>query len=309
MMFFSPRIFGRRIRKTAKKLSLRRRHLRLTSNDQVRARRLKSLIIGLLVKIRITDKAKSVERFEDNNNDGDDDGSESGEQQRSDGERENLMRALKCCIAYYLSIITYEDEDHDFTPSHQRTISSFSPSQCNTEFRFLSAHLELLVSLLKFPDECILNNGIKMRGEEVLLRGLYELASGEMKHKVASHFGRDGTAQSRAFLYFINHIYDNFKHLVTDNLSWWFRNGFIKESASAIEAKSGVVLEEREKVGVFIDCNCEPTTRVGGGPADDGANSARWNPAIQRSFYNSWKSVDGLKHQTVNSAHGFCVDM
>jgi hypothetical protein len=35
----------------------------------------------------------------------------------------------------------------------------------------------------------------------------------------------------------------------------------------------------------------------------------RWSENIQRSFYNAWKSNHGLKHQTVDNALGFTVDM
>jgi hypothetical protein len=43
-----------------------------------------------------------------------------------------------------------------------------------------------------------------MSGEEVFLRGLYELVSGETKHNISRNvFGRDWSAQSRAFKYFI----------------------------------------------------------------------------------------------------------
>ena len=48
-------------------------------------------------------------------------------------------------------------------------------------------------------------------------------------------------------------------------------------------------------VAFFIDCNCLATSRVGGGPTEDGANARRWHPDIQRAFYNGWKSVHGLK--------------
>ena len=50
--------------------------------------------------------------------------------------------------------------------------------------------------------------------------------------------------------------------------------------------------------GYFIDCKCSPTSVVGGGPAEDGANAARWDVEVNRAFYNGWKSVHGLKHQT-----------
>lgn len=71
--------------------------------------------------------------------------------------------------------------------------------------------------------------------------------------------------------------------MVTDNLAWWFRNGFVKESAEAIESKMhsyGYDVEEEHssRVAFFIDCNCLEILRVGGGPSEDGANSGRWGP-------------------------------
>ena len=52
------------------------------------------------------------------------------------------------------------------------------------------------------------------------------------------------------------------------------------------------------RAGYFIDCKCSPTSVVGGGPAEDGVNAARWDVEVNRAFYNGWKSVHGLKHQT-----------
>jgi len=40
--------------------------------------------------------------------------------------------------------------------------------------------------------------------------------------------------------YFINHVYNNFHHLVTDNLPWWFQCGLMERSAVAIDGKLGV---------------------------------------------------------------------
>jgi hypothetical protein len=101
-------------------------------------------------------------------------------------------------------------------------------------------------------------------------------------------------------------MYTNYKHLVTDSLPWWHRNGFTKASADAIWAKmqsSGFQPAAEELLslklpGYFIDCKCSPTSVVGGGPAEDGANAARWDVDVNRAFYNGWKSVHGLKHQT-----------
>ena len=91
-----------------------------------------------------------------------------------------------------------------------------------------------------------------------------------------------------------------------DNLFWWHRNGFFKKSAEAIGKKMGVV---GNLVAHFIDCNCQETSIPGGGPAEGGANAARWDDDIQRAFYNGWKSIHGIKHQTIENAFGFCEDL
>jgi hypothetical protein len=40
-----------------------------------------------------------------------------------------------------------------------------------------------------------------------------------------------------------------------------------------------------------------------------GPDAARWCPLIQKAFYNGWKSIHGLKHQTVDCAYGMTIDM
>ena len=35
----------------------------------------------------------------------------------------------------------------------------------------------------------------------------------------------------------------------------------------------------------------------------------RWDNDIQRAFYNGWKSIQGIEHQPVENAFGFCEDM
>jgi hypothetical protein len=62
-------------------------------------------------------------------------------------------------------------------------------------------------------------------------------------------------------------------------------------------------------VGYFIECNCEECSATGGGPAEEGEDAPRWDDEIQRAFYNGWKSIHGLKHQTLVIAHGITVDL
>jgi len=225
-------------------------------------------------------------------------------------EREDLNHMLDAVVMKYLSIKVVEDDGMEQCGRYNRTIESFSPSDCKIFFEFKKKDLFRLFHLLQFPDTCRFDNRSSMSGEEVFLRGLYELVSGETKHNISRNvFGRDWSAQSRAFTYFVTHIYETFKHLLTDNLHWWYRNGFFESSADAIGKKMGIDAEDKNMIAHFIDCNCLETCRVGGGPAEDGCNSARWDPLVQRAYYNGWKHHNGLKHQTVDNAYGFTVDL
>ena len=62
---------------------------------------------------------------------------------------------------------------------YDRTIDSFSESQCWNFFECRKEDLYRLLRELKFPTTCHFDNQGKLSGEEVLLRGLYELVSGE----------------------------------------------------------------------------------------------------------------------------------
>jgi len=105
--------------------------------------------------------------------------------------------------------------------------------------RFRKEDISDLFILLQFPDKVRLENRSTMSGEEVFMRGLYELCTGAKKALVSEVFGRHPSDQCRAFNYFISHIYNNFYHLMTDNLQWWFENGLMERSAAAIEEKLG----------------------------------------------------------------------
>jgi len=54
---------------------------------------------------------------------------------------------------------------------------------------------------------------------------------------------------------------------------------------------------------------CTSCTRPGGGPAEQGTDADLWHLLTQMAFYNGWKSVHGLKQQTVDSAFGIILDM
>lgn len=283
------KFYNIRRKKTARQVSIRRRHAAINSNDQVYGRRLEKLIKVLLVRSVL---------------------------ETNEVEKANIMRITKVLSIKYFQLMF---EFYEPLPRPLRWIISidcYSMEQCWNFFRTRKDDLWRLCSGLRFPESIVLSNGSRMPGEEVFLRGLYELVSGENQYNIAENvFGRDQTQQSRAFIFFVDHIFTTFHDLLYNHLDWWYEKGFIRQSNEAISSKLldlGLTFDETtgpQQVGMFIDCNCMEVCRVGGGPRGDGPDAERWECNIQRAFYNGWKSIHGLKHQTVDTAHGFTVSM
>lgn len=224
---------------------------------------------------------------------------------------------MNVCIMKYLHIKVDNFPKLDSCKNRFRTIDSFKVDECWVNFRFRKGDLHMIQELLKLPNKMVIDSwGHYMSGEEVMLRGLYELASGENQSTMSSNvFGGGQPLQSKAFNAFVSHVFDNFQHLLHDNFKWFQDNGYLDESAKAIDKKMREVDGFNppdswfNNVCCFIDCNCLPTSCVGGGPSEDGANSLRWSAKIQEAFYNGWKSIHGLKHQSVDIAHGISIDL
>jgi hypothetical protein len=270
-----------KFRKLAQDTYYRKRYLAITADEQIEGKELKRMIQMYMMVMR--DLPPDSKRFQ---------------------ALDRILRVNQ--VRYFRLMVEPPSFNLGSTPNRHRTIASFSPSQCKTKFRFLKQDLVRLMAALKIPEEIKMRNRSWQSGEEVLLRGLYELVHACNQEETGDNvFGGVGSDQSLAYGWFTDHIFDNFKHLVQDNLEWWYLNGFFRKSAQAISRKLNI----QTAVAHFIDCNCLPTCVVGGGPAERGANAARWDDTIQRSFYNGWKSVHGLKHQTVDNAYGMTVDM
>jgi hypothetical protein len=183
--------------------------------------------------------------------------------------RRNLIWTYRArwCFNYYLS------KKYVIVPPNSllrpvrlnRSIESFSSEYCVNVFRFEKADLKRLLLVLNFPTEVRFDNRSKMPGEEVFLRGLYELSTGENKYTIAENvFGRHYSDQTRAFIYFISHVYIHFRHLVqkTDDyepLQWWMDTGLLELSAAKIGHRMGPNWDGFNDYALFIDCNCLPT--------------------------------------------------
>ena len=160
-------------------------------------------------------------------------------------------------------------------PAKRIRISHFSENDCWNFFCTRKEDFYRMTRGLRFDREFILDNGWKLSGEEIFLRRLYELVSGDDQHNISSNvFGREQTAQSRCFKTFIDHLYGTFYDLLYDNLQWWKDGGFIAESYLAIAAKLiALGLDFETDCAYFIDCNCLEAARVGGGPREGGTHA------------------------------------
>ena len=140
-------------------------------------------------------------------------------------------------------------------------------------------------------------------GDEILLAGLFRLHTPNRLGDASwrSVFGWLQPKASLAVSLFLQFMTANWLYLITDNMAFWlpFLDGF----AEAIETK----LQEKGFIGDgdiigFIDDTTLGCCRPGGGP--NHRNGHRWDPAIQRAFYNGWKSMHGLKIQTLDLPNG-----
>ena len=206
-------------RKSSKKLSYRYRWLRLTSHEQVELWFLRRQFIIAIAA-----------------------------QELADGDK-RIPAILKAIALKYVSIAYSFGQNIRLGTVVLRTrISDFNDSDCFIFFRFLKADLYRLLHLWEFPETIRFDNRSRMSGEEVMLRGLYELASGETKHKISSNvFGREWSSQSRAFTWFMDYMYCNFRHLIKTNVGWWHRNGFFENSRVAIFKRMASIITSSGK--------------------------------------------------------------
>ena len=173
-----------KLKKNSNKLSIRKRFLARTSNERIMSEKLEHYFMSVCNIVR----------------------------------NQNLSRKTKKLFNYlYIRI-----EPNVFmlrTPKLSRTIDSFTESECWNYFETRRQDLPRLRTALLLDRDCILSNGIRMTGEEIMLRGLYELVSRDDQYIIANEiFGKDQPAQSRAFSFFINHVYSHFQDILTDNL-------------------------------------------------------------------------------------------
>ena len=277
----------------ARNLNIRKRFLAITKEERIRAEFWKKLALIFLLKSRaVLLQSRTNVAY-----------------------AEEFKNRARIAFLRYIQI-AYEPDDFKLEPPQRLVIniSVFDESFCMKYFKFKKTDLFRLLNGLRFSKKCHLENRSTLPGEEVLLRGIYQMVNGTKQFDMAEGvFGRDQSQQSRAFKYFIDYVYDNFAHLVNDNLDWWHRNGYIAASQRAIESRLQNLGLDVDNAGIsgaayFLGCNSVDYHRTGASPRDCTSNSSLLEDEAQLPFLNRGKSIHGWKFQALDIAHGFTID-
>lgn len=218
--------------------------------------------------------------------------------------KRNIMMILLYMVNKYKKLIRLPHHEHIQYPRRDRTIDSYEAQDIEEQFRFRNAlQLRQVLATLRIPHRVNLGNGEWFFGEEIFLIGLRRLNYPcKLITLVRTEFGRSVSSLSRAFKYFVLHIYGTFLNKLT-TLSPLFVNNFdtYAESIRVKLEELGVPFQQGTyNICGFIDNTNEKTCRPGGGPVAPGGPGAERHPfQLQRGFFSVHKHCHGLKWQTV----------
>ena len=282
-------------RPAIKELSSRRRHLGVKAIDRVALKSLEGMICDLLVIRHISKKSSN---------------------QISRSSMDALENSIKFLLRKVNEIILPPAELHAKLPpviDLHRTIDSFRDEEIPNNFRFRSkSQLSKLIRCFQMPELLRSTQGHVFKSEELLLVTLFRFHCPCITTDATFKqiFGWTDWKVSMGVKLFVEYIIMNWSYLIEDNAAYWV--DFFPMFAECIQKKLieyGCNFLPSNQIGGFkvfgfIDNTVFPTSRPGGGPVQDGVGSPRNHPLLQRSFYNGWKSLHGIKFQTIALPNG-----
>lgn len=281
------------LRPSIKQLSVRRRHLGITSRGKLEAKALKRALDRVLSAI--------------------------GELQAVGASALSLIKLYSLILDRYkevalIPVHVLRQPLPKITRKGLR-IADLKEEELHIHFRFRTKQqLYRLLDGFQFPDTMQAGKMRPFTREEVLLVGLYRLARPTRLVDAGFQFmfGFNEVEVSLAFQLFLNHLVDNWAYLLKDNMAYWKPK--LPEFATAIRNKLYEKyncyfppVEEPAggfRVFGFIDNTMNASCRPGGGPARDGTDSPRNDRMLQQAWYNGWKKLHGMKWQTVDLPNG-----
>jgi len=228
----------------------------------------------------------------------------------------SLKGFIVFCCNKYLTIKRVPCELYQPLPvviNLRRSIDSFQEEDIPQNFRFRNKlQLKSLLNSFQLPEAFISMCGHRFNTEELLLVTLFRFHT--------SVIGTDDTfkmifgwPEGKVYMgvkLFVSYFVHNWGYLIQDNIEYWVPSlPYFSECIRNKLLDYGCAFPHSYVVGGFnvfgfIDNVVYPTCRPGSGPSRDGVRAPRYNPLIQRSFYNGWKSQHGIKYQTIGLPNG-----
>ena len=195
------------------------------------------------------------------------------------------------------------------------TILSFSSIEIPSTFRFRSTEqLVRLYNSLNIPAKIVMPSRHTCSREELFLVGLTRITSVTRLQDFERIFHRGHTWLSQVFSYFVTWMERKHGWRLYDNLNFWVPH--FERFAEAIRSKAVALsggqlnfVPDQFRIAMVTDCCNQIISRPGSGPAMDGPDAARRDPAgwLQRVFYNGWLADCGMKYGTVESPCGMTL--
>jgi hypothetical protein len=182
-----------------------------------------------------------------------------------------------------------------------RTIDSFNDTEVNGLFRFRNKsqlhRLYVALGIDRLGPKIVVDpvNRHSCTGEEFFTIGLYRICSVKRLEDMEVVFGRDYTWICRVAEYFFIWMDRTHSHKLFDNLDFWFQYfPYFSECMrkKAIELSKGRLNYPPGTFKMIAVCDCtnQKIPRPLAGPAQDGPDAQRADPArwIQRLYYNGY---------------------
>jgi nuclease HARBI1 len=182
------------------------------------------------------------------------------------------------------------------------SIASFSEMECDTCFRFQKCDLPRVLKALRLPLIVKPRNGSTYTDEEAMLVLLRRLAYPQRLVDIEREYGRTYDQWSNLLTYMFEHVFENFLHLIQDNVDFFVPR--FPAYCKAIAEKCNLVRLPAPIVG-FIDGTVRPTCR----PIDKPKGIGRRTHDLQRRVFSGHKRVHGLKYQGIVLPDGIIMDM
>ena len=156
-------------------------------------------------------------------------------------------------------------------------------------FRFQRRDLGRLITCLRFPEYFTTKTNIKFCSEEALCILLRRLAYPNCFVDLYPLFGRSKSQLSEMFNIVLDHVYDNFSHLLSTLAQPWIING-VPQFTAAVSTKNAPLVNCWGFIDGTVRAICRPSLN-------------------QRDVYNGHKRCHALKFQAFMAPNGIVANL